>query len=146
MQAIYAVDSKKGLSKNGIIPWKSKKDMQFFVNKTKNNTVVMGRNTYYSLPQRPLKNRKNIVLTNEPHLYSEPVLFTSFYEKEKDEKIFFIGGKTIYEQFIPLCEKVWVTEIKGDYDCDLIMDYDFTGFSSRIHMEDEELKIIEYFK
>jgi dihydrofolate reductase len=34
MEAIYAIDSKNGLAKNGVIPWKSKKDMLFFMNKT----------------------------------------------------------------------------------------------------------------
>ena len=64
MKAIYAIDSKNGLSKNGVIPWKSKRDMSFFMNKTKNHIVIMGKNTYFSLPKenRPLKNRFNIVL------------------------------------------------------------------------------------
>jgi dihydrofolate reductase len=35
MEAIYAIDSNNGLSKNGMIPWKSKTDMSFFINKTK---------------------------------------------------------------------------------------------------------------
>ena len=40
MEAIYAIDLKNGLSKGGIIPWKSKKDLKFFANKTKNNVVT----------------------------------------------------------------------------------------------------------
>ena len=63
MEAIYATDINNGLSKDGVIPWKSKKDMSFFMNKTKNNVVIMGRNTYFSLPDnvRPLKNRLNLL-------------------------------------------------------------------------------------
>jgi dihydrofolate reductase len=45
MEAILAVDINNGLSKDGIIPWRSKNDMQFFLNKTKNNIVIMGKNT-----------------------------------------------------------------------------------------------------
>jgi dihydrofolate reductase len=172
MESIYAIDSKNGLSKKGIIPWKSKKDMLFFMNKTKNNIVIMGKNTYFSLPEqhRPLKNRLNIVLTSNPQSYEvdninggSNVLFTNnkyiyqdilkntnkYYELfnflKKDYKIFFIGGKTIYDQFIPLCDKIWVTQIKCDYNCDLFVDYDYSKhFKVELYEEDEELKIIEY--
>jgi dihydrofolate reductase len=71
MEAIYAIDSKYGLSKKGFIAWKSNKDMIFFKNKTMNNIFIMGKNTYFSLPKnyRPLKNRLNIVLTSNPEKY-----------------------------------------------------------------------------
>ena len=64
MEAILATDINFGISKDGIIPWKSKKDMRFFFNKTKNNVVIMGKTTYFSLPEqfRPLKDRLNIVI------------------------------------------------------------------------------------
>jgi hypothetical protein len=71
MEAILATDMSGGLSKEGKIPWKSQKDMRFFYQTTKNNIVIMGRNTYFSLPEniRPLKNRLNIVLTKDPYKY-----------------------------------------------------------------------------
>lgn len=171
MESIYAIDSNNGLSKNGIIPWKSKTDMLFFMNKTKNNIVIMGKNTFFSLPNqhRPLQNRLNIVLTNNPQLYQENnnnysnILFTNnnyiyqdilentnkYYEMYKflnnNFKIFFIGGKTIYEQFIPLCNKIWVTQIKCNYDCDLFINYDYSKqFTVELYKEDDELKIVEY--
>jgi dihydrofolate reductase len=175
MEAILATDTKNGISKNGIIPWNSKKDMSFFYNITKNNIVIMGRTTFFSLPikYRPLKNRLNIVLTNTPQIY----LFDDYYNKYKnlfftnnhkihldilenrmninnmypflniDFKIIFIGGKNIYENYIPLCEKVWLTRIKKDYICDLIFDYDYNiQFEEELVEEDEELQIIKYKK
>lgn len=169
METIYAIDSNSGLSKNGIIPWKSKKDMTFFMNKTKNNVVIMGKNTFFSIPEenRPLRNRLNIVLTSTPQDFSKNmnsnVLFTrdnniyqtilqnrdKYYDNYQflnaDFKVFFIGGKTIYEQFIPLCDKIWVTYIKRDYNCDLSIDYDYSdSFSAKVYDEDDELKIVEY--
>lgn len=174
MEAIYAVDLKNGLSKEGIIPWKSKKDLKFFFNKTKNNVVIMGRNTYFSLPDevKPLHNRLNIVLTTNPEQYLHlddgirNVTFTNNdkihnailnyrekYQKKypflsRDFKIFFIGGKKIYEEYIPLCEKVWVTQIKKEYSCDLIFNYDYSKQFKKpqIIEEDEELKILLYDK
>jgi dihydrofolate reductase len=170
MEAIYAVDTNNGLSKDGAIPWKSKKDMSFFMNKTKHNIVIMGKNTYFSLPagNRPLKNRFNIVLTSCTHLCEDNanannVLFTAddtiyqdilannakYYEMHpylhKDFKIFFIGGKTIYDQFIPLCQTIWVTQIKMDYNCDLFIDGNhLRGLNMRVIEEDDELQIMEY--
>ena len=170
MEAIYATDINNGLSKDGIIPWKSKKDMSFFMNKTKNNVVIMGRNTYFSLPHnvRPLKNRLNIVLTEKPEQYNNEdstVIFTNnakiysliLNNREKyidiypalssDFNIYIIGGKIIYEQFIPLCDKVWVTRIKKDYECDLFFDYDFSNeFKENVVDEDDELIIYGFIK
>jgi dihydrofolate reductase len=137
----------------------------------------MGKNTYFSLPKniRPLKNRLNIVLTtninNVLHINNENnennnLIFTSddkiynsiinYREKyintysylNTDFKIFFIGGKKIYEKYIPLCEKVWVTYIKQDYCCDLIFNYDYLNEfkEPEIIEDDDELKIILYKK
>jgi dihydrofolate reductase len=150
MEAIYATDSKNGLSKDGIIPWKSKKDMEFFMNKTKNNIVIMGRKTYFSIPNGPLKERLNIVITNEPNKYivddsidHNNVIFTSniniykniLLNKDKylklynclkiDFTIYIIGGKEIYEKFIPICSKIWVTKFKKHYNCDLFFNYNY---------------------
>ena len=144
MEAILAIDSKNGLAKNGTIPWKSKKDMTFFKNKTINKIVVMGRKTFESLPG-PLKNRLNVVLSN-PRYSENNILYTNDVDALLKENVIFIGGKSIYEQFIPLCETVWVTRFKKDYDCDLFFDYNFSKFSSIVHEDDEELTITEYKK
>jgi dihydrofolate reductase len=144
MEAILAIDSKNGLAKNGTIPWKSKKDMTFFKNKTINKIVVMGRKTFESLPG-PLKNRLNVVLST-PRYSENNIFYTNDVDTLLKEKVIFIGGKSIYEQFIPLCETVWVTRFKKDYDCDLFFDYDFSKFSSFVHEDDEELTITEYKK
>jgi len=71
VEAILAIDLLNGLAKNEKIPWKSKTDMIFFKNKTLENTVIMGSKTLLSLPNsKPLKNRINIVITNEKEKYS----------------------------------------------------------------------------
>ena len=175
IEAILAYDLNNGISKNDAIPWKSKTDLNFFYNTTKGNVVIMGRTTFLSLPEncRPLKNRLNIVLTTNPELYAnddkykniDNLIFTSdltFYQeimqnKEKysrllvslspDFKIIIIGGKQIYDAYFPLCETVWVTRIKKDYQCDLIIDYDFEKqFKDReIVKDDDELVITKYY-
>ena len=173
MEAILAYDLNNGISKNGAIPWKSKTDMSFFYNTTKGNVVIMGRTTFFSLPEncRPLKNRLNIVLTSNPDLYANDekyknannLIFTNnpniyqeiMQNKEKyadslnpDFKIIIIGGKQIYDAYFPLCETVWVTRIKKDYQCDLHIDYDFANQfkDSEIVKDDDELIIFKFFK
>jgi dihydrofolate reductase len=169
MEAIYAKDCMNGLAKNGQIPWYSKKDLKFFKEKTKNNVVIMGKNTFGTLPNGYLKDRLNIVLTRNPNsadiINNSFVMITSadyiykliLQDRERWKKsfpylndnftIFIIGGKQIYEQFIPLCDKIWVTEIKKDFDCDLFLHYDYSKqFNEEIIEEDEELRIIKYEK
>ena len=174
LEAILAYDLNNGISKNGAIPWKSKKDLKFFYNITKGNIVIMGKNTFLSLPEncRPLKQRVNIVLTKSPQLFlnneeykNKPELIFSdnetIYKEIIDNrqkyndifpflnpnfKIIIIGGKQIYDKYFPLCETVWVTRIKNDHQCDLIIDYDFANqFKEReICEEDDELIITKY--
>ena len=71
LNGILALDLNNGLSKNDKIAWKCNEDMNFFSNITKNNVLIMGKNTYFSLPKknRPLKERLNIILTHNPQYY-----------------------------------------------------------------------------
>lgn len=155
MEAIYAVDANDGLSKNGVIPWHSKKDLRFFMKQTRHHVVIMGRKTYFSLPKRPLPDRLNIVLTNHVDDYKEEantqVVFTdpmhlSSVIPSDGKKVFVIGGKNVYEQMLPLCNVVWVTRIKQDYACDLFlsMGLGLCEEDGEIIEEDDELVIRKY--
>jgi len=180
MEAILATDVSGGISREGKIPWKSKEDMRFFYEKTKNNVVIMGKNTFFSLPEnvRPLKNRLNVVLTSNPYYYiNDPeymqypnLLFTddenihNYIQQNREKihelylcslssnfKIFFIGGKQIYERYIPLCNTVWHTTIKGNYACDLFFNYDYENLFKAEEPEEpicenDELQIVEWKK
>jgi dihydrofolate reductase len=173
MEAILAIDNKNGLSKENKIPWDCKKELKFFYDTTVNNVVIMGKNTYFSLPERinPLKNRLNIVLTSHPNIYLEDkttnneVIFTnneniykailnnrekirsSYPFLSRNFKIYIIGGKKIYEKYIPLCQTVWLSRIKNDYSCDLFLDYEFEKeFKEVQYGEDDEFKLSTYTK
>ena len=113
VEAILAVDSINGLAKNEQIPWKSKTDMTFFKNKTQENTIVMGSKTLLSLPNsQPLRNRTNIVITNQKEKYyniyknfdnlyflnlEETILFMT---RNISTKFFIIGGNQIYNLLV----------------------------------------------
>ena len=89
-------------------------------------------------------------------IYSEiiPSLTTSNFVLSSNFKIFFIGGKQIYEKYIPLCETVWHTTIKRDWSCDLFFNYEYEKlFKAKLPLvkaelveEDDELKIVEWKK
>ncbi len=81
---IVAVDNKFGIGKNNTIPWFIKEELKYFKNLTKDNVVIMGSKTFFSIPVefRPLKNRLNIVLTNNKDLLNnkhkiENLIFTN---------------------------------------------------------------------
>ena len=159
MEAIVAVDEKFGISKNGAIPWKNKEDMKFFKSKTIGNIVVMGSNTLLSLPKsNPLGGRFNIVLTNNKDKYIEKYLnfdnivfynydeFMDYFENvETDKTIYVIGGKQIYDLLSPYCGSVWMSTIRGYYDCDLKFDANMLQEGLLPVYGDEELTIVVRF-
>ena len=110
------------IGKDGKIPWTLKEDLKHFRNKTEGCSVVMGRKTYESIG-RPLPNRLNIVMTRNPKRQEgikevsntkDALKVASSYSDE----IFIIGGEKIYEEFLPLATKMYLTKIdikvKGD--------------------------------
>ena len=154
MEAILAVDLQGGIAKDGKIPWMNKTDMQFFYKKTVGNTVIMGKNTYLSLPEkyRPLPKRLNIVLSkslspvvSDSLIIIKDISLLSNILKEfkQGSTVFVIGGKQIYEELVPQCHTVWLTTIKDTYNCDVIFNYDYaSNFKERtVHFEDTYIKI-----
>jgi dihydrofolate reductase len=159
-EMIVAVDKNDGIAKNRSIPWKSSGDMKFFKEKTQDNIVVMGKTTYFSLPERnrPLKNRENYVLTTTPEKYTNIELhhpslhFINNIENIKEDsskKVFLIGGQQLYYKFSYLCDVIWLTRIKKDYDCDLFLDLKFLDLNYKLETiveENEEYIICKFVK
>ena len=103
------------IGKDGKIPWTLKEDLKHFRHKTEGCSVVMGRKTYESIG-RPLPNRLNIVMTRNPKRQEgikevsntkDALKVASSYSDE----IFIIGGEKIYEEFLPLATKMYLTKI-----------------------------------
>jgi len=95
-------------------------DLKRFKELTSGATVVMGENTYFSLPVRPLPNRRNIVLTFDsekqfPNCEIAYSIEQSLEMTKHDEKVFIIGGASIYQQFLPLALKLYLTKIDAAF-------------------------------
>lgn len=126
MKAIVAVDLNWGIGYQGnLLQW-IPEDMKFFKQMTLEKVVVMGRETFESLPgKEPLKDRVNIVLSRNKNLKNEKVticysLDELFNELKlyNPEDIFVIGGESIYAQLLPYCTEVFVTRIENTYLAD----------------------------
>lgn len=126
MNLIVAVDKNWGIGKNNKLLTSIPADMKFFVSKTTENVVVMGRKTLESFPnKKPLKNRVNIVLTRNPDYQVEGAIVVRSDEelqaelaKYDSEKIFVIGGESIYKKMLNMCDVAYVTKMDYAYDAD----------------------------
>lgn len=112
---IAAIGKNNELGKNNDLIWKLKEDMKFFKETTMGHPIVMGRKTFESLP-KVLPGRKNIVISrseiknDQIEIYKSIRDFLVQYQNFNNE-VFIIGGASIYEQFIDLATKMYLTEI-----------------------------------
>jgi len=113
------------LGKNNSLIWYLPNDLKNFKENTINHTVVMGYNTFKSLP-KVLPNRKNIVLTSKNvDLGSEVLIFNDIellkqYINSTNELVFVIGGSSMYNYFINYANTMLLTEIEAsDKDADV---------------------------
>ena len=121
---IWAEAADRVIGADGTIPWLLPEEQQHFKRLTMGATVVMGRGTWESLPAsvRPLPGRRNIVVTRQAS-YDAPgaevasSLEDAFARAEGD--VWVIGGATVYEQALPLADRVVRTRVhlQVDGDC-----------------------------
>lgn len=102
---------------NGDMPWHLPEDLKHFKTVTMGHPVIMGRNTWDSLPKRPLPGRLNIIVSRSlPESASDRIVFTDSLEKAfslcpDDSSPFVIGGGRIYSLCMPLIDRLFVTRI-----------------------------------
>lgn len=121
---IVALAKNRAIGKNGDLIWHLSNDLKHFKEVTSGHTVIMGYRTYASLPgQKPLPKRRNIIISS--HLAEAPEGFEladSILDAMKmvfnEEEVFIIGGGMIYEQFLPMADRLYLTKIDKDYEAD----------------------------
>lgn len=124
LSMIVAVDEIRAIGKNNQLLWHLPEDLKRFKELTTGHTVVMGENTYYSIG-KPLPNRKNIIVTLNQNLELPGCVVTHSIEEAlqkakemEEEEVFIIGGASIYKQFLPLIERLYLTLVQGTHDAD----------------------------
>lgn len=138
------------VARNGVIgienrlPWHLPEDLAHFKATTLGKPIVMGRKTFESLG-RPLPGRLNVVVTREPGLLAtslaervpssagavQPVgsIQEALVAARDAEEVFFIGGANLYEQVLPLADRLYLTEVNIEPDGDaLFPDFDRMAF------------------
>ncbi|WCB93786.1 Dihydrofolate reductase [Baekduia alba] len=111
------------IGRDGGLPWHLPSDMQHFRELTTGGTVLMGRKTYESIPERfrPLPGRRNLVLSRDGSFVAAGTevfgsLAAALAACEGD--CFVIGGGATYEEALPLADEVWATEVDAEVEGD----------------------------
>ena len=112
---IVAIGEKNEIGVRGTLPWHLSEDLKYFKRVTSGYPVIMGRTTYFSLPFRPLKGRKNIVLNLGGDPIPEVICANSFEEAfaaaEPCEKSFIMGGASVYRAAIDMMDRLFITHV-----------------------------------
>lgn len=118
---ISAISENNVIGNNSRIPWRIHEDLARFKELTIDHPVIMGRKTYDSLPEKnkPLPRRKNIIfsksLENQENIFVAKTIDEALKLTEgKDSYI--IGGKEIYELFLPYVNKMEITRVHKNYE------------------------------
>ena len=122
---IVAASTNNAIGSNNQLLWKLPKDLTFFKNTTWGNAIVMGRKTFESLGNKPLKGRLNIVITRQERWGAEGVMVVHSFEaavvlakSHQYKELFVAGGGEIYKEAILRADQIYLTrvhvEIVGD--------------------------------
>jgi dihydrofolate reductase len=124
IKMIAAVSQNGVIGAEGFLPWEGKypEDMKFFRTMTKNSIIIMGRKTFESIGNRPLPNRRNIVIsrsanTLDTNVMAEGVEVYKSVSEALDKcdgdyrDIWIIGGERIYEAGMEFADEIYLTMI-----------------------------------
>ncbi len=140
---IVAIDRNNAIGKNNRLLWRISDDLKRFKKLTTGHTIIMGRNTYYSLPNGALPNRRHVVISNVPREICPGCEMAHSIEEavelvKGEEECFVIGGGMVYEQFLPLAGKLYLTRVDAELEADTFFpEIDFSQWK-KIHSEKAE--------
>ena len=119
---VVAMAADRAIGIRQSIPWRLPEDMKLFKRLTMGHPILMGRKTWESLG-RPLPGRQNIVLTRDESFTAEgATVIRSVDELSElelmDSEVMVIGGAQIYAHLLPKMQKLYVSEVQGEYAAD----------------------------
>ncbi len=119
---VVAMDENRLIGADNQLPWRLPDDMRWFRQQTMGKPIIMGRKTYESIPSkfRPLSGRHNIILTHDltyhaPGCTIVHSIETALEAAENVEEIIVGGGATLYEQFWPYVNRLYLTRVNGRF-------------------------------
>lgn len=120
---IAAIANNYAIGKNNQLLWHLPKDFQFFKKHTHNKTVIMGKNTWYSLPIKPLPLRRNIILSSSLDIETDEGvecyrnIEDIAWDSEKENMI--LGGASLYRHFLPYSDTLYITHVNAHPEADV---------------------------
>lgn len=168
---LVAMAQNRVIGKNNALPWRLPSDLKRFKALTMGHPIIMGRKTYESIG-KPLPGRTCIIVTRQSGYVAEGAIVVNSVtdaldacHKKMDADMgaesFVIGGTEIFRQALPLCDRLYITEIQKDFDGDVVfpefnrdewreisrekyhldedngLEYDFVVFDRKIRFKDE---------
>ncbi|MEM3154467.1 MAG: dihydrofolate reductase [Candidatus Woesearchaeota archaeon] len=133
------------------LPWRIADDLKNFKKLTSGNVVIMGRKTFESIG-KPLPNRINVVISSSMPPTDGIIVCKSVDEaiqkaKTYGKEIFIIGGAAVYEQTIPIADKMYLSYVKGDYQGDaLFPEFDDSKWKIDHKEKFPEFELVVYVK
>ena len=124
LSMISAVAENRVIGNKNTLPWHMPADFKYFKETTLNKVIVMGLNTFNSIGAKPLPSRKNVILNNDPNYVAPAECFVAhsideLMEMVKDEsEVMICGGASVYKQFLPLANRLYITEIHASPEGD----------------------------
>jgi len=120
---IVAIAENYAIGKDNDLLWHISKDLKRFKELTKGHYIVMGKRTYYSLPVRPLPHRTSLIITDVAGEVIDNCLMAYSIEEavekmDNENENFIIGGGSIYKQFMPLADKLYITRVHKNFEAD----------------------------
>lgn len=147
---VAAVARNRVIGKANRLPWHFSEDLKFFKTLTLGSTVLMGRNTFDSIG-KPLPGRENFVITSHPGPDQAHLRFFSSIPDALDsaatEKVFVIGGGSIYRATLNRIDGAYLTEIDADYEGDTYypeLGEEFVRESGEVLREHPRLQVVFY--
>lgn len=117
---LWAMDENWAIGRNNQLPWHLPEDLKYFKRVTMGKPIAMGRKTYDSIG-RPLPGRENIVITRNQGVTIEGCTVIHDVKDllmRDDEELFVIGGAEIFKEILPFADRLYVTEIREEFEAD----------------------------
>lgn len=151
---VVAVAANDVIGADGSLPWNLPEDLRHFKETTMGHPVVMGRRTYDAIVDRlggPLPGRTNVVLSRQSLDLPDGAVHAPSVEaaielaSEHDETVHVIGGASVCEQFLPIADRLILTELDEAYEGDTYFpEWDRTAWETTAVEEYDEFEIVTY--
>lgn len=133
MKLIVASDPQGGIGYKNKLPWdKLEGDLPRFKRLTANQVILMGKNTWLSLPKKPLPNRLNVIISKSLKEQEEAIVLPNAERFKNVEEVWVIGGSKLISSVMEHINEIHLSLTHKSFKCDTFinLDYIFKNFNT----------------